>query len=1269
MSDEATNHEPSAYIRTRNIRVFISSTFCDMQEERDILIKKIFPQLRKLCEERAVTWTEVDLRWGITDEQKAEGKVLPLCLEEIHRCRPYFIGLLGEHYGWVPEPNSIPAELLESQPWLRQHLQHSVTELEILHGVFSEELMNGHAYFYFRDPKYLDAVPADKRQDFTAQNAVARGKLEKLKQRIRSARDEGVCELRENYATPEQLGEWILDDFTRLIDRVYPKDQTPDPLDQEAARHDAYARSRRLSFIGREDLLRRLNEHAAAPRKPLVLTGESGCGKSALLAEWTARWNTDHPDDLIIQHYIGSTPDSADWQGLIRRILGELKRAFTITDNIPVQPDALRCALNKWTVKAAGSRRVVLVLDALNQLADQSAARQLGWLPVVFPANFRVLVSSLPGESLDALRKRGWPELNVPLLARSDIAPAALDYFKIFSKTPPPDLVAKLESTAAARNPLYLRAVLDELRQFGKHDELKAKAADYLSTPDLPELFDRILTRWEKDFGADLVRESLSLIWAARRGLSEAEILDLLGKQPTCDVFRVYSRRSETEMRNLLKEIREPREPMPRAKWTPFFLASEFGFVVRTGLLTFSHSYLRAAVEQRYLPTIDARRSAHERLALYFELAPLPAHVGADGSLHFDEEAVSTSRALDEEPWQLQAACRWEALANHLSFLPVFRAACATDRNFEWMQYWQHILLAVKKGAVPPVNIPSLYLAGFRQLSLDDKALLSGTLGQFLYDLDYFDAARECFEEEGRADAFAAYPFLRAMNLNDKGLIERDCGHEQEALKLFEEAAGILEELESTKAGQRSPEHERRLLASILMNKVSVVRDRADNSQCRSILERALALMKETTGERSPEVATVLQGMGNLAEAQGDFKGALSLHLQAYAIRREQFGLEDRDVGLSLGNAANALASMEHYHYAMCLWERSLEILGKIVGNEHHLSRAASMPLEQCKNDAGHAVENKSGFGIVLLIFNSLLATENPPDPTTSEGADILVRAIRDALIDIWDDSLAHRSSVPVLVVSCPGYETAVSLVLKNSIATRFPASLLEGLRIPMIAKNFESPAHLIPLLAVRQQFLSWLLKHKLDVLMVKPITATGAALDRRLLKFVHQSFQNGSKDSEKQSAHLRDLNQDIRPLAIEVVPFDQLDGPLLGLYTGDQDPRPCVMPASDWRKQKYSPQTGDERATGVFYMNLAAIQEWLTSRLGTGLTPLDEWSMRPLMSMATEAREDQLHVFESAFSELVLLVKTRPINCPAERGVRGFVPNSLYRDVEDLLN
>ena len=62
----------------RVIRVFVSSTFRDMQTERDELVLKIFPQLRRLCEERGVTWGEIDLRWGITEEQSERGEVLPI---------------------------------------------------------------------------------------------------------------------------------------------------------------------------------------------------------------------------------------------------------------------------------------------------------------------------------------------------------------------------------------------------------------------------------------------------------------------------------------------------------------------------------------------------------------------------------------------------------------------------------------------------------------------------------------------------------------------------------------------------------------------------------------------------------------------------------------------------------------------------------------------------------------------------------------------------------------------------------------------------------------------------------------------------------------------------------------------------------------------------------------------------------------------------------------------------------------------------------------
>ena len=45
---------------------------------------------------------QVDLRWGVTEETARSNKTLEVCLGEVSKCQ-FFVGLLGERYGWVPE--------------------------------------------------------------------------------------------------------------------------------------------------------------------------------------------------------------------------------------------------------------------------------------------------------------------------------------------------------------------------------------------------------------------------------------------------------------------------------------------------------------------------------------------------------------------------------------------------------------------------------------------------------------------------------------------------------------------------------------------------------------------------------------------------------------------------------------------------------------------------------------------------------------------------------------------------------------------------------------------------------------------------------------------------------------------------------------------------------------------------------------------------------------------------------------------------------------
>jgi nephrocystin-3 len=82
----------------RVARIFLSSTFRDFGEERDLLVRRVFPRLRAAFRDRFVEIVDVDLRWGITAEQAERGEVLPICLEEIDRSRPFFVGMLGDRY-------------------------------------------------------------------------------------------------------------------------------------------------------------------------------------------------------------------------------------------------------------------------------------------------------------------------------------------------------------------------------------------------------------------------------------------------------------------------------------------------------------------------------------------------------------------------------------------------------------------------------------------------------------------------------------------------------------------------------------------------------------------------------------------------------------------------------------------------------------------------------------------------------------------------------------------------------------------------------------------------------------------------------------------------------------------------------------------------------------------------------------------------------------------------------------------------------------------
>jgi tetratricopeptide (TPR) repeat protein len=904
-----------------------------MSAERDELVKFTFPELRRRCREHAVEFVEVDLRWGVTDEEKSEGKVLPICLAEIDRCRPYFIGLLGERYGWVPE--TVDEQLATQQPWLLEHKEKSVTDLEIVHGVLKNPEMKGLAFFYFRDPESSRRVEEDmaRQPDYRPEPEPSREKLNSLKEKIQKS-DYPVFE---GFSDPKTLGARILEDLWAVIDKRFPEETVPTPLERERMDHEAFAAARTRVYIGREEYFQKLDKHIAGDGPPLVLLGESGSGKSALLANWASRYREAYPNDFLVTHYVGSSADSADYVRILRRVMEEIRTRYPEPsvgllerreEEIPLDPKKVVEAFPLWIAKATARVGFILVLDALNQLEDKDNAPDLGWLPGYFPPGVRVVLSTLPGRSLDALKRKGWPTYSVIPLDAVERKTLIRHYLSRLGRKLGDNHVERIAAASQSSNPLFLRALLDELRVYGDHHTLGLRIDHYLAAETVNALYGRILERYEQDYEMErpgLVRDAMSLLWASRRGLTESELLDLLGSDG---------------------------KPLPRALMSPLFLAAEESLVSKSGLLNFFHDFLRQAVEDRYLPGSEQKRACHLRLAEYF------------GGRDLDD------RKADELPWQLSNAEELERLKDCLTDLPMFRILSAESKKYELTGYW--LLLGTRYDMVesynaavvqyersaPPAGDLAIYLhevADFyflnanyvgaeplfrRALAINEKVLGPEHLNT---TLNLNRLANVLFRKGDNAGAEPIYH--RALRVCEKTLgsdhlltttiknniatLMRSRGDLPGAEALYREALGIRQGLK----GLVEPK-----TASILSSLAAVLWERGQYGEAERLHRDALDVSIRTRGEEHPETAKIISNLALVQWSKGDIAGAEVLDRKVLAILKKNLGTEHPFVVESLNNLALVLTRKCEYSEAESLFRQALAISTKVLGTEDHMT-------------------------------------------------------------------------------------------------------------------------------------------------------------------------------------------------------------------------------------------------------------------------------------------------------------------------------------------
>lgn len=907
----------------RTIRVFISSTFRDMQEERDVLVKWVFPELRKRCRERSVELVEVDLRWGITEEQAQQGKTIPVCLDEIDRCRPYFLGMLGERYGWIPD--NYKEDLLEVQPWIRNHLDKSVTELEFLYGLLNDDITQGQALVYYRDDQYSKRVPQSKRRDYVSEGNSAKLRLDDLKKRVK---DKGVS-LREIYKTPEEFGEYVLHDLWEAIDRDYPAGSEPTPLEIEATKHETFANIRRVVYIGREDYYKKLDNHIQNEASPLVVLGESGSGKSALVSNWVERYRNQNPDDLVFLHFIGGTADSADYIKLVQRLMETIKAWGLYDEEIPNESNKMVEMLPTWLSAAGSKQKFLIVLDALNQLDNRNAGQELGWLPHQLPHNVHLILSTLPGKVLQVLEKRKYPTLHVKPFNPDERKDLIVSYLDQYRKRLPENAIVKLVKAKTTENPLFLKTILGELRIMGVHEELHKKIDYYLSAKTIEDLYEKMLERMENDFDRvrpKLVQDALIYIWCSRRGLSESELLDLLGKNKT---------------------------PLPRAYLSPMLLALDNLLLSSSGLLTFAHDRLRIAVMNRYARSGDFVEGFRQRLHLYFK--------------HKDD----LERAVDEVPYQLSRLKNWNQMHSFIRRIEVFEIAYFRDKT-ELLSWWFLLGDFYNMDESYRVALQSWENAGENEgLAVSKVIKVLDNLGSFycfsgmtkeaelLFERAYHLSQKE-YGEKSIETTYSMSSYGRILLENAK----------------FKEAEHLLYLAYYLRKSTLGQKHNDTLMSMDELALLNLMK--GDYTEAEELYTKGYEICKDTLGTIHQNTMQSLLGIAKVHLKKKKFHKAEPLQALAYETFRKSCGDEHPDTLISRSAYAYTLVKLEKFKDAEYHYRETLKIYENCFGPEHPGTLNSQCGLAFTLEGSGQIEEAEKLLHRVHMTQKRTLGGEHP---------------------------------------------------------------------------------------------------------------------------------------------------------------------------------------------------------------------------------------------------------------------------------------------------
>ncbi|KUI26052.1 hypothetical protein AU195_13790 [Mycobacterium sp. IS-1496] len=476
----------------------------------------------------------VDLRWGVaahnTDDAAAtQRKILDVCLSEIARSRPLFVGLVGHRYGWIP-PEDRARRVAQEAGLTLDVRGRSVTELEFIHGA-SGEPHEVQPVFFVRDfargkkpPGWQDSDTGLVHRSQTLRNWAMnhpRAQVHRYRVRTDSTR---VRDLREF----ESLAVDVLGPLVVRQAREMSELREQDPV---TAVESLFFADRTAVVEGR-DLLIADVVTAVENGRSVCLTGPSGAGKSAV---WCAVVQRLQAAGLrVVAVPVGAGPDTTGERAVVHRLAVKLGAQI---------PDELRTTeqlRNWWRALIANVGDIVIAVDSLDSLDEGATREEIGFLTSL-PDNATIVVSTTLEWQRELLAHAGTRRIAVDDLPPAAVAEAAAHMAGELRRDLPTQAIQSLASRP--RSPLWLSLAVGELMALDEDDFAEVDPSrDAVSElaklvtrtvhrlPDgVDGVIDLIVARAAERYGSENAAAIMRALALSRSGLRSSDLAGITG--------------------------------------------------------------------------------------------------------------------------------------------------------------------------------------------------------------------------------------------------------------------------------------------------------------------------------------------------------------------------------------------------------------------------------------------------------------------------------------------------------------------------------------------------------------------------------------------------------------------------------------------------------------------------------------------------------------------------------------------------------------------